>query len=81
MKYLQETDLYKNDVNVLMTVFLSFIDCYSILLCNIPFSNNGLKKKKKLNEKLPHFCFFKKVDDECELAQNVLWYYLAWEPH
>lgn len=55
---------------------------YSILLCNIPFSNNELKKKKKnkLNEKL-HFCLFKKVDDECELAQNVLWYYLAWESH
>lgn len=47
MKRLQETDLFKNDANVLMTVFLSFTDCYSILLCNSPFSNNGLKKKNK----------------------------------
>lgn len=58
MKYLQETDLFKNDANVLMTVFLSFIDCYSILLCNSPFSNNGLKKKKKKKNQMKNYHIF-----------------------
>ena len=71
---------FKNDVNVLMTVFLSFIDTLFYFAISPLATMCWKRKKNKLNEKL-HFCLFKKVDDECELAQNVLWYYLAWESH
>lgn len=67
MKYLWETGLLKNAVTTLITMFLSFIDSYVILLCHSPLAAMSYKRTninlmKKMSAK---FLFFEKGDDEC----------------
>lgn len=45
MKYLWETGLLKNAVTALITMFLSFIDSYVILLCHSPLAAMSYKRK------------------------------------